>query len=71
MGDGRPIKRHGVISCDGCCRDFDTMRLVKRYGDSPQALDGGWSCPRCGLDNASAMRERGRLRYRSMNRNRG
>lgn len=45
MSEGRAIKRHGIISCDACGRDFDTGGVE-------------WCCEHCGFDNAVAMRER-------------
>lgn len=45
VSEGRPIKRHGITSCDACGRDFDTRST-------------DWECPYCGFDNAVAMRER-------------
>ena len=52
--EGRPIKRHGVQSCDSCGRDYDSTRFRDDLGGNRD----GWECPYCGFNNAVAMRER-------------
>lgn len=54
MGGQGGIKRHGVIACDSCGRDFSSR-------------ENDWNCPRCGFDNGIAMRERGKSSYEKVN----